>query len=98
MRELNALRSSVARARRAGLPYDVDRLRRFELLRAELAGRDFAQRADAPDPERLFAFYEAYFSNWIEGTVFEIEEAEEIIFEGHVPGQRAADAHDVSGT
>jgi hypothetical protein len=92
------LRTPAARARHAGLPYDVELLRRFELLRAELAARDFAQRPAPEDPERLFAFYEAYFSNWIEGTVFEVREAEEIVFEGHTPAQRLADAHDVRGT
>ena len=76
----------------------MERLRRFELLRAELATQDFAQRPTPEDPERLFAFYEAYFSNWIEGTVFEVREAEEIVFEGRIPTQRLADAHDVRGT
>jgi fido (protein-threonine AMPylation protein) len=92
------LRTSAARARRAGLPYDSERLHRFEVLRAELAQHDFAQRAAPEDPERLFAFFEAYFSNWIEGTEFEVEEAEEIIFEGRLPAQRPADAHDIQGT
>lgn len=92
------LRTAPARARRAGLGYDSDRLRRFETLRAELARQDFAQREAPADPARLFAFFEAYFSNWIEGTIFEIEQAEEIVFEGRIPVQRPADAHDVQGT
>jgi len=92
------LRTPAGRARGAGLGYDTDRLRRFELLRAELASQDFAQRPGPEDPERLFAFFEAYFSNWIEGTVFEVDQAEEIIFEGHILGQRPADAHDIQGT
>ena len=92
------LRTPAARARGAGLGYDTDRLRRFELLRTELATQDFAQRPAPADPERLFAFFEAYFSNWIEGTVFEIDQAEEIVFEGRVPAQRPADAHDIQGT
>jgi hypothetical protein len=92
------LRTPAGRARGAGLGYDTDRLRRFELLRAELATQDFAQRPAPADPERLFAFFEAYFSNWIEGTVFEIDQAEEIVFEGRVPAQRPADAHDIQGT
>lgn len=92
------LRTPAARARRAGLPCDVERLHRFELLRAELARQDFAVRPAPEDPERLLAFYEAYFSNWIEGTEFEVSEAEEIIFEGRLPAQRPADAHDVQGT
>ena len=92
------LQIRAARARRAGLGYDGDRLALFEALRAELASQAFADRAAPPDPERLFAFFEAYFSNWIEGTVFEVDEATEIVFEGRVPAQRPADAHDIQGT
>ena len=43
-------------------------------------------------------FYEAYFSNFIEGTEFSVEEAERIVRERVVPEQRSADAHDVLGT
>jgi hypothetical protein len=93
-----SLRTRAARARRAGSAYDADRLVLFEKLRAELAVQPFEQRGEPEDPERLCAFFEAYFSNWIEGTVFEVEEAEEIVFEGRVPAQRPADAHDVQGT
>jgi fido (protein-threonine AMPylation protein) len=92
------LRTPAARARHARMGYDADRLVLFEALRAELASQSFAQRAEPPDPERLLAFFEAYFSNWIEGTVFEVSEAEEIVFEGRVPPQRPADAHDIQGT
>jgi hypothetical protein len=92
------LRTTAAIARRAGLPYDTERLHRFELLRAELAGQDFARRSEPEDPERLLAFFEAYFSNWIEGTQFEVEEAERIVFQGRVPAQRPADVHDIVGT
>jgi hypothetical protein len=92
------LRTPAAKARSAGLGYDTDRLRRFELLRAGLATQEFAQRPAPEDPERLFAFFEAYFSNWIEGTVFALDQAEEIVFDGRVPAQRPADAHDIQGT
>lgn len=92
------LQTRAARARHAGLGYDGDRLALFEVLRAELASQAFADRAAPPDPERLLAFFEAYFSNWIEGTVFEVAEATEIVFEGRVPAQRPADAHDIQGT
>jgi hypothetical protein len=92
------LRTAEARARRAGLGYDANRLALLETLRAELAAQTFAVRPEPPDPERLSAFFEGYFSNWIEGTVFEVREAEQIVFEGHVPAQRPADAHDVRGT
>lgn len=93
-----SLRTASARARAAGLAYDADRLALLELLRAELAAQAFAVRAQPPDPERLFAFFESYFSNWIEGTVFDVDEAEQIVFAGNIPSQRPADAHDVLGT
>lgn len=92
------LATPAAKARRAGLGYDASRLELFEALRAELAQQEFTVRPEPSDPERLFAFFEAYFSNWIEGTEFEVGEAEEIVFEGRVPPQRPADAHDVQGT
>jgi len=92
------LATPAGRARRAGLAYDADRLALFELLRSELAQQEFADRRSPADPERLFAFFEAYFSNWIEGTEFEVEEAERIVFDRRIPADRPADAHDVQGT
>jgi hypothetical protein len=45
-----------------------------------------------------FAFFEAYFSNFIEGTEFLVGEAEEIVFRGAMPADRPEDAHDILGT
>jgi hypothetical protein len=42
-----------------------------------------------------FVFYEAYFSNFIEGTEFTLQEAQDIVFGGEIPDDRPADAHDV---
>jgi hypothetical protein len=44
------------------------------------------------------SFFDAYFSNYIEGTTFDVEEAEAIVFQGRIPDRRPADAHDVLGT
>lgn len=44
------------------------------------------------------AFFEAYFSNFIEGTEFEVEEAVDIVFNGNIPEERPKDAHDILGT
>ena len=46
----------------------------------------------------MLAFHEAYFSNFIEGTEFTVEEAAEIVFDGVIPQERPGDAHDVLGT
>jgi Fic family protein len=46
----------------------------------------------------LLPFYEAYFSNFIEGTEFTVDEAAQIVFDGKVPAGRSQDAHDVLGT
>lgn len=50
------------------------------------------------DRRTLLPFYEAYFSNYIEGTEFTLEEASDIVFGGVVPEQRPAEAHDILST
>jgi hypothetical protein len=46
----------------------------------------------------LQAFIETYFSNYIEGTEFEIEEAHDIIVQGRPLKYREDDSHDILGT
>ena len=48
-------------------------------------------------PEEL-PFYESYFSNYIEGTVFTLDEARDIIESNEPPASRPADGHDILGT
>ena len=48
--------------------------------------------------QATLAFFEAYFSNFIEGTEFEVSEAADIVFKGVIPRNRPEDAHDVLGT
>jgi hypothetical protein len=43
-------------------------------------------------------FFEAYFSNFIEGTEFGVEEARRIAVDGEIPVNRPEDAHDVAAT
>jgi hypothetical protein len=85
-----------ARARRG--PFDTERVALFEALHGALAGHVPPLRPEPLDRERVFAFFEAYFSNFIEGTEFEVGEAEEIVFGGVVPEDRPEDAHDILGT
>jgi Fic family protein len=72
---------------------------RFEQLARHLLEVASPQRAQNVTHElTTFAFFEAYFSNFIEGTEFTLQEAEEIVFEGVIPRQRPQDAHDIVGT
>ena len=89
-----------ARARAAGRAYDSARIGLLAELVAELLRTPFpSRRPPARDDmgQAMLAFFEAYFSNYIEGTEFTPHEAEEIVFRGRIPVQRAPDAHDVLG-
>jgi hypothetical protein len=94
------LASPLARARANSAPYDASCLERLQLLFAELRAPvpDVTEQFESAGHYRHKAFFEAYFSNYIEGTTFEIEEAEAIVFDGKVPAARPKDAHDVTGT
>ena len=95
------LSSPVASARAFGLPYDPARLTLFEELFRELQQREYKSRPDknaSVKSFRNFAFFEAYFSNYIEGTVFKVEEAKEIIETNKPLVARNDDSHDVLGT
>lgn len=91
----------VARARQRGQPYDPARLELFHVLHAALRNRPPVTRLEArlsAAEQRTLAFYDAYFSNFIEGIEFAVEEAADIVFHGKIPIDRAAAAHDVLGT
>jgi hypothetical protein len=98
---LNEESSRVGKARAAGESFDPRRIELFEKLHDAL-------RKFPPEPVRPWrplgnaavnqTFFEAYFSNFIEGTEFAVEEAEAIVFRGEIPADRPADAHDVIGT
>lgn len=94
-------RSAVGKARVARHPFDPDRIQLFETLFAAIRETIPTRR---PAPERSsaananLAFFEAYFSNFIEGTEFSVEEAADIVFRGVIPQERPDDAHDILGT
>ncbi|MGV8998281.1 MAG: Fic family protein [Parvibaculaceae bacterium] len=100
-RNRKLLRTTEGRARGLGVPHDPDCLKRMTLLVAAMQERAplIIKSTDTTDGKRLSgAFVEAYFSNYIEGTTFLVEEAREIVFEGKIPERRPEDAHDVLGT
>lgn len=93
--------SPIARARVLGEPVDPDRIQLFESVYEELAKKEYP---DYPDPNKTirsyqnFAFFESYFSNYIEGTEFTVEEAKQIITTSTPLPARDEDSHDVLGT
>jgi hypothetical protein len=95
------LTSQMGIARQFGYPYDPKRVELFLTLQSTLYNTApvtrYAPTLD-PSANSNLAFFEAYFSNFIEGTEFEIEEAYKIIFNHQIPPQRPADAHDILGT
>jgi Fic/DOC family len=93
-----SLATAPGRARRSREPFDPPRVSLFETMHGALAGYVAPERPAPSDPNRVFAFFEAYFSNFIEGTEFDLDEAERIVFDGVVPEERPEDAHDVLGT
>ena len=95
------LTTDTGKARKQGLPYDPGRVELFMKLFSELrtlspATRPVGVVKDSANTN--LAFFEAYFSNYIEGTEFLVEEAVDIVFKGVIPEDRPADAHDVLGT
>lgn len=88
-------------ARRPGSAVDPRRLERFAALVAFLTDQapEIAPvSAQFAGRRTLLPFYESYFSNYIEGTEFTLDEAADIVFEGHIPTQRPEDAHDILST
>jgi len=97
------VKSAVGKARAAGQPFDPERVRLFEALFAALretipTDRPAPKRTGEANANANLSFFEAYFSNFIEGTEFSVEEAEDIVFKGVIPQERPDDAHDVLGT
>lgn len=95
------LTSPAAIARALGEPYDPARIKLFESLYETLAGKDFPVLMDKNstlNSYRTFAFYESYFSNYIEGTEFTVNEAKEIIMSQTPLPSRDEDSHDILGT
>lgn len=95
------LASPLSRAYSVGEGYDPRAVERFAALRAALIDMTFPERPMPVEDRESFynvAFFDAYFSNFIEGTEFEVEEARAIIESGVVPVERPEDGHDILGT
>ncbi|MCM2354674.1 MAG: Fic family protein [Pseudobdellovibrio sp.] len=100
-RPSDILVSDAAIKRAHNLPYDTGRDQLFDHLFVELTKTIYPVRPNLfiePTHRQAFAFFESYFSNFIEGTEFEVEEAKEIVFDGKIPTGRPKDGHDILGT
>lgn len=94
------LSSPQALARVFGYPFDPARIVLLEKLFISLKAKEFEDYT-VPNNDmyfKNFAFFEAYFSNYIEGTEFEIEEAKKIIDSDTPLLARNEDSHDILGT
>ena len=99
--ESSVLHTPEGRARATGDPLDPTRIPIFEALYDELSKMYFPIMDDNNKSEeafRMFSFFESYFSNYIEGTEFEIEEARQIVETGISLPKRTEDSHDILGT
>lgn len=91
------------RSRAQGRPYDPERMTLFGTLQARLAAEGFLELPKPPSKElENRAFWEAYFSNFIEGTQFTVEEARVIVYDREaaktLESKRPDDAHDILET
>ncbi|MEB0060145.1 Fic family protein [Variovorax sp. LG9.2] len=80
--------------------YDAPRMDLFHKLAGVLKVAGLPHIADvarASPAKTNFAFLESYFSNFIEGTEFEIGEARAIALEGKISELRTQDSHDIKG-
>jgi len=97
------LATEPMRSRSRGKPYDPDRMTLFGTLHARLAAEPFKELPKPPSNEfENRAFWEAYFSNFIEGTKFSVEEARVIVYDREaakaLEKKRPDDAHDILET
>jgi hypothetical protein len=84
----------------AATPYDAKRIELFERLATELRTAPLTQPAAVARTERArthFAFLESYFSNFIEGTEFDVQDARGFVLEGKPVEERPKDSHDILG-
>ncbi len=94
------LNTQQGRARTAPVPYDAARLALFEAFGAELRSTPLQQSQAVALTEQArthLAFLESYFSNFIEGTEFDVQEARGFVLQGQAILQRPKDSHDILG-
>lgn len=92
--------SPLLTARIAGAPFDGHRITMIEQLIEVLTARPPTPRPVTLPMERWawLPFFEAYFSNFIEGTKFDVDDARAIAIDGIPIDGKLEDCHDVAAT
>jgi hypothetical protein len=96
----NQLATRAGKAWAAGAPYDRARIALFEKFASTLRETPLQQIPAVTHTEKArihFAFLESYFSNFIEGTEFDVAEARGFVLEGKPVETRPKDSHDILG-
>ncbi|MFC6943591.1 Fic family protein [Paraburkholderia dipogonis] len=94
------LKTKAGLAIARGMPIDMGRIDVFSTLATALRTAvlpDIADVAERGNARIHFAFLESYFSNYVEGTRFSVEEAEGIVLRNQIVAQRPKDSHDILG-
>jgi hypothetical protein len=100
-RSIKNLKSNVAKARFNDIPYDINRINLFETFffaKQKITFKRIPDTNDTLKSYQLFGFFESYFSNYIEGTRFKVEDAKQIVDSGLPMATRENDSHDILGT
>ncbi|GGH37374.1 Fic family protein [Microbacterium album] len=93
-----ATTSRAMRAAQRRETYDAARVGLFRRFAADLTRQKLVQRfVESVSRAANVPFYEAYFSNHIEGSTLDVNEAERVVFGGEDVG-KPGDAHDMRGT
>jgi hypothetical protein len=94
------LSTNIGQAMAKGEPFDVDRLKMFESLAIDLDKVNFPHHPMPTEKSTNynFSFFEAYFSNYIEGTILTVDEAKKVIETNAPLPNKRNDSHDVLAT
>ena len=98
---LNPKAGQYFKAVAKGEAWDEQRLEMFQRIAEGLNNyndADLPRWLPAESSPGELPFFESYFSNYIEGTVFTVTEAREIVETQQPPAARPADGHDILGT
>jgi len=91
--------SARLRARLGGQPFDQHRVELFTDFAALLVDTAPSPRSALPSEQAAWLpFFESYFSNYIEGTQFDVDEARRIAIDGVESSSRPQDSHDIRAT